>query len=352
LTKLIHVQILRALAALSVAFLHAQHDAQTLAERAGTVFARLDTLPWMAGVDVFFVISGFIMVYTSRTLFGRQGAWRVFMARRIARIVPLYWAATTAYLVAMWVVPGFLNSDRQGWWPIAASYLFIPYTPIEGPVQPVFSLGWTLNYEMLFYILFASVLLWRRQAALRLMLTVLVVLVIVGSVNDLSQPFSFWTRPIILEFGFGAALGWLRLRGVVLPTVLRYLLAVAGLVLLWANGIGLYLTEDGMRPLAWGIPAAMMVAAAVFEPDEPRPRSLTTRLAAAVGDVSYALYLVHPFVIRPIGLLFARWDVAGPAGLWLFIAVSLTAALLASAAVHLAFERPVTTWLRRRLEND
>ncbi|MET0430390.1 MAG: acyltransferase, partial [Microvirga sp.] len=93
MSKLVHVQVLRALAALSVAFLHAQHDALTLAGRAGTVLALPDRLPWMAGVDVFFVISGFIMVYSSRDLFARPGGPAVFLARRVARVVPLYWAA-------------------------------------------------------------------------------------------------------------------------------------------------------------------------------------------------------------------------------------------------------------------
>ena len=76
--------------------LHAQHDAATLAERAGGAFAPIAAFPWEAGVDVFFVISGFIMVYASAPLFTAPGGGRTFLARRIARIVPIYWAVTDA----------------------------------------------------------------------------------------------------------------------------------------------------------------------------------------------------------------------------------------------------------------
>ncbi len=98
LSKLLHIQFLRGLAALSVAFLHAQHDAGSLAARTGQAFEPFTRLPFMAGVDVFFVISGFIMVYASRPLFGKPEARGIFLARRLARIAPLYWAVTTLYL--------------------------------------------------------------------------------------------------------------------------------------------------------------------------------------------------------------------------------------------------------------
>ena len=89
MSKLVPVQVLRALAALSIAMLHAQHDAGTLAERLGQSFTPIDAFPWEAGVDVFFVISGFIMVHASAPLFGRAEARSTFLVRRVARIVPI-----------------------------------------------------------------------------------------------------------------------------------------------------------------------------------------------------------------------------------------------------------------------
>ncbi len=154
----------------------------------------------------------------------------------------------------------------------------------------------------------------------------------------------------MLEFAFGVGLGWLRLRGVTLDRPTRICLALGGLGYLAAD---LTVLGDGsaiMRPLAWGGPAACLVAAAALGPDRPAGASRLTRLGVRIGDVSYALYLVHPFVIRPIAAVAGRMGIADPAGLWGFIAVALAGALLASFAVHWVFERPATAWLRRRLE--
>jgi peptidoglycan/LPS O-acetylase OafA/YrhL len=348
--KLVHIQVLRALAALSVAFLHAQHDAVNLASRAGLAFAVPDRLPWMAGVDVFFVISGFIMVCTSKDLFARPGAPAVFLARRIARIVPLYWAATGLYLAVAWAAPSLLNGPRPLWWQAAASLAFIPYQAADGLVQPVLSLGWTLNYEMFFYVLMALVLPLRIGSALALLVLVLIGLVALGLPLEAPQPWAFWTHPIMLEFAFGVGLGWLRLRGVSLDRLTRTCLALGGLGYLAANLTALGEGYAVMRPLGWGLPAACLVAAAALGPDRPAQASRLTRLGVRIGDASYALYLVHPFVIRPIAGVAAVLGVAGPAGLWGFIVAALAGAILASLAVHWLFERPATAWLRRRLE--
>ena len=85
---------MRALAALMVVFSHAEGDAQVQALRLGDAFPRDTSLPWVAGVDLFFVTSGFIMVHASRDLFGAPGAARAFLTRRLVRIAPLYWLVT------------------------------------------------------------------------------------------------------------------------------------------------------------------------------------------------------------------------------------------------------------------
>ena len=122
-----------------------------MADRAGLSFARSDLLPWMAGVAIFFVVSGFIMVHASQDLFGQEGAWRLFLKRRLARIVPLYWAMTTLFLLVGLAVPAVLNSGVPNFQQILGSYLFWPVVSTQGMVQPVYSLGWTLNYDCLLY---------------------------------------------------------------------------------------------------------------------------------------------------------------------------------------------------------
>lgn len=348
LSKLVHIQVLRALAALAVAFLHAQHDAAGLAARAGQSFPPLERFPWMAGVDIFFVISGFIMVYSSRSLFGTKGGKSAFLARRLLRIVPLYWTVTTLYLAIALIAPTLLNSETLVPWQILASYLFIPFERPDGTAQPLYSLGWTLNYEMFFYVLFAGVLAWPQRRALGILSGVLVLFAILGHMVGLPQPLAFWTDPIVLEFAFGLGLGWLYAEGVTLSRGVRWVLVLAGLAILAMNFIGLRANLNEMRPLAWGIPAAFIVAAAALGAKQ-RPPSSFTRFVALAGDASYAIYLIHPFVIRGTGTILARTGADVVLGPWGFIVVSLAATLIASLLVHRFFERPVTEFVRARV---
>jgi exopolysaccharide production protein ExoZ len=341
--RLILVQALRGLAALSIAMLHALHEAGLLAGAAGLAFAAPARVPWAAGVDLFFVISGLIMVHASAGLFGRAGARRVFLARRIARIVPLYWAVTALYLALALAAPALLNSEILAPWPVVASFLFIPFARPDGVAQPVYSLGWTLNYEMAFYALFAVALAWPRRAAVPALIAALAGLAALGLVRPWPQPVAFWTAPIILEFAFGLAIGALRAEGVALGAPARIALAAAGLALLGLSG------SEGVRALEWGLPAALIVAAAALGPARAEPRNPATRAAAALGDASYALYLVHPFAVRGVRVAVEGLGVFPVIGPWGFVAVALAGAAAAALAVHRGFERRATGWVRGHL---
>jgi peptidoglycan/LPS O-acetylase OafA/YrhL len=342
------VQFLRGLAALSVAMLHAQHEAAALALSLGSPWEPGFHFPWPAGVDVFFVISGVIMVHASRGSFGEEGAPSLFLARRVARIVPLYWAATTLYLLLALVAPGLLTSEILEPWPVLASYLFIPFERPDGIVQPLYSLGWTLNYEMFFYALFGLALALPYRRAIPVLVAALLALVALGRAVHLPEPLGFWTSPFLLEFVFGLALGHLRVRGVALGRNAQGMLVLAGLALLTLD---LTRTEGMLaaRPLAWGLPATLLVAAAALGRTELSPRTAATRFAVALGDASYALYLLHPFAIRGCRAAVAESGFGanlGPVG---FIALSLVLAIAVSLVVHRLFERPATEWVRRRL---
>jgi peptidoglycan/LPS O-acetylase OafA/YrhL len=349
-SKLLEIQWLRGLAALSVAMLHAQHDAVALAARGGKAFAPLDGFAWAAGVDVFFVVSGFVMVHASRGLFGAAGARADFLSRRLARIVPLYWTVTTLYLgLALWA-SGLLNSAVLQPWLVIASYLFVPLERPDGTVQPLYSLGWTLNYEMFFYALFALTVVWPRRRAVWALLGLMGGLVVLGRLVTLPAPLAFWTDPIILEFAFGLALGALKAEGVRLNRPIRVALVIAGVALLALNPIPAAEAGGWARPLAWGLPAALLVAAAALGGDHAGSTHRTARLGGVVGDASYALYLVHPFVIRACGAIASQTGWGAVVGPWGFVAVSLVLAVVASLVVYRWFERPATDLARRWLE--
>ncbi len=345
MSKLLYIQILRACAALSVAILHAQSDAEAASARLGWLFERVDRIPWEAGVDVFFVISGFVMVYASRGMFASPGARKVFLVRRIGRIVPLYWAVTTLYLVIALIRPELLNSEILEPWPVIASYLFIPVARPDGLVQPLYSLGWTLNFEMYFYVLFTVALVLPRRGAVLSLIGVLAVFVALGRALRLPEPLAFWTSPLILEFAFGMGLGLLKTEGLALSRTVRALLLAAGLGLLvfWAHA-------DLARPLAYGLPASLLVAAAALGVDRAGAHAWPARLGGVLGDASYAIYLLHPFVMRAGREVVVRSGLGSVIGPWGYLVLVLSVTLVASVFVFRWFERPMMALVRRRSE--
>ncbi|WP_293806185.1 acyltransferase [uncultured Bosea sp.] len=338
------IQVLRALAAFMVAIHHVQPDAAIVADRAGLSFARSDLLPWMAGVDIFFVVSGFIMVHASQDLFGRDDASRLFLKRRLARIVPLYWAMTTLFLLVGLAVPAALNSGAPNFQQILGSYLFWPVVSTQGMVQPVYSLGWTLNYEMLFYVLFAVGLMLPRRWTLPAIAFVLALLVGVESLKGpLGLPFGFWGQPIVLEFAAGMGIAVLRQKGLRLHGALRIAVAAAGAALLVAAA-QIPGADGAWSSVLWrGSAAALLMLAAGCgrEGIVPLP---PVKALAAVGDASYALYLVHPFVIRGMREVLLRIGLHAP---MLYVGFALAGSVIAALLLYRFFEKPATRVVRR-----
>ena len=322
--SLLSIQILRAIAALAVTYEHI----------AGYEFARQyglpDALPpfkfGRAGVDLFFVISGFVMVYASQRYFGRTKAPQEFFLRRLARIVPLYWLTTSIILVYLLV-----------------QYLFIPYPQLNGLMAPVHGVGWTLNYEMFFYTCFCVALLFSRRTGVLVLAAFLFAFEGLNQLTPLPNPLGYWADPIILEFVFGMLIATLLLSGFRIPHVWAGALVVISFLAL----LGLdYLTESP-RLLALGVPSAFIVGSLVLADSSAKPSSLWQPLSF-LGDASYSLYLVHPIAITLPRRLFPH--LVNPASSpWLYAALLLATALAAAVVVHLLFEKPVTRILQNRI---
>jgi peptidoglycan/LPS O-acetylase OafA/YrhL len=347
--KLVSIQVLRAVAAVLVVMHHAQFEGAVLAGRTGQPFEPSQRLPWAAGVDIFFVISGFIVVHAARPLYGRADGRVRFLAHRIARLVPLYWLATALYLAVLVGAPTLLGSTAPiapGY--VAASFLFWPTLDPSGQAQPLYSLGWTLNFEMLFYVLFAVGIGRGRRAAFAFVAVCLGLLVIARMLlTDPPMPLAFWGAPITLEFALGAAVGLARAEGLRLSVLPRLCLGAAGFALLSVAEEPTLLT----RPLAYGVPSVLLVAAAGLGSTTPLPAS--SRLVTwgvLLGDASYALYLVHPFVLRAGREALVRTDLAFGLGPWPSIVLLSGLSVAVALAVHRYVERPLTRRTRALLD--
>lgn len=323
------LQLLRFLAAFAVVLFHVGSGLEV-----GGLITTNPAFYGSGGVDVFFVLSGFIITYATDP----SASAGDFLKRRVARIVPIYWLLTSLLILVAWIRPGLLRSVELDLVSIVKSYLFIPYLKPNGEVQPMLFLGWTLCYEVAFYAIFCLSIPLGRYANLATA-AVIVALVSVGrSFQSDSVLFGFYTNPIVLEFLLGMLLfhfyeRWSFMRAAPLPVALTTL--AIGLLLFTAG-------SETDRVVGRGIPAVLIVAAFLML---KLPASRTMALFVLLGNASYSLYLLHPYLVQAcIKPLHAG------SSLGLLIAASVAGtvlSLLASVALFKFFERPSQRLLQK-----
>jgi peptidoglycan/LPS O-acetylase OafA/YrhL len=275
------------------------------------------------------------MFLTSADQFGRQGASRDFLTRRLIRIVPIYWLFTSLTVVA--VAAGLMKLANLDPGHVVASYAFFPWPrPGDGNLNPVLGLGWTLNYEMLFYVLFSLALMLPKRIGVVALVGALVGLALLHPlVPKWMFALYFWSEPIVLEFLVGMGIAALYRRGVRISPWIGVPLAIA-MIFIPPSGAD-------VRFLSWGLPAAVIVACAVLTPDLPSSR--VQRLLSLLGGASYALYLSHPFTVNVIGIAMRK---IGLSAALPYIAIAALASVAASVVVHLLIEKPASRLLRRQ----
>jgi exopolysaccharide production protein ExoZ len=336
------IQVLRAVAALMVVIHHAE---------LGTVIGFGLDLPYLflvgsAGVDVFFVISGFIMLVSSRRLFGRPDAPATFLMRRVIRIAPLYWAVTTVYVAGFLLVPGWLGRSVSGG-TMAASYLFWPHLGLDGTFHPVLVVGWTLNYEMFFYALFALAVLFPRERAVLVVSLALAAFVLLRSIVVMpTWPLAFWGEPIVLEFAAGLLVGLAYERRLLLPPWLATVAFGAGAAAFLAQ-LGDPIPGGWPRLLLYGLPSLLLVAGAALARTTGR-RSGPPRVLTFLGDASYSIYLTHLLTLTAMRFLAKATGVVPKtaSSAYAFAGGSMLLALIVGAITFVMFERRVTDRLR------
>jgi peptidoglycan/LPS O-acetylase OafA/YrhL len=290
-----------------------------------------------AGVDVFFVISGFIIGYSSGAVSGASE----FLRRRIIRIVPIYWVLTIALFVIASAMPSLLRSPPSSLDELLKSLLFIPYARTNGIVQPVLFLGWTLNYEMFFYVSFALAMCITRYAVLALSVSFLALVSLGFLVKPTNPVFAFYADGIILEFLLGL---WIYEAYIRWPHAFERLapVAVIGLVALLAQNY----IDPPCRELSKGIPSALILIGMIAL---PVPNNQTMKLIVMLGDASYSIYLIHPYIIQVVLKLLQ--PASALSILFAFTLILFLVFLLSVLSFQL-FEKPVGRLLNRRFNTS
>jgi exopolysaccharide production protein ExoZ len=342
------IQALRAIAALLV-----------VANHATLVWHEYSLAPmWPAGavgVDIFFIISGFVMAVSSVGLVREGHPARRFLERRIIRIVPMYWLLTFVVILKIYMLqrlPQFANSSDQAQLSlpfIVKSLLFIPMSDPHGAmILPLLYPGWTLSYEMLFYFLFAAALALRVNAA-KLLAPIMIGLAVVSLFHRASWPgITLLFSPLMLEFLAGVILGQAVNRGIRWNVPLWVTLGLIGFVLMMT----VPLVSATLRVVIWGIPALLVVIAVVAIEEQYGRR--WPKWTLLLGDASYSLYLVHPLVLTVLTKFLVKahvlqTGVARTQDECITIVASVLTVCVVALLIYPLVEKPMTNALRRKL---
>jgi exopolysaccharide production protein ExoZ len=297
-----NVQALRAIAANGVVLSHLAIVEQKYSH-AGPLLPD-DARFGAFGVDLFFVISGFIMM----TIVTPDVSWRKFIVDRAWRILPPYWFYTTLVLFVSLYAPTAVNSSFAHPPSLLRSYLLIPDT-----VDPLLAVGWTLIHETYFYLCFALMLFLaaRRGFALSfLLLTWMLAVLCFGAalhVLGIRDPVAaVAAHPLTLEFISGAAIGILirrKFAKLAVPALVAGIIVFAFVLSFRGTALALISDRTWMRPILIGLPCALIVYGLVAM--EIRGALAAPEWLVTLGDASYSTYLSHVLVLSALGRLFA-----------------------------------------------
>lgn len=342
------IQYLRAVSALLVLSIHAM-------QRLGVTDMRSENfMPVLSGalsssMDLFFLMSGFLcMTITDQ----HSRPWE-FAKDRLGRIVPLYWLITLVCAWLLWsgilnfpeISPRslFANMRDADWAFVAASLLFVPVRgPFETDLNPIIPQGWTLNFEMGFYLLFTLGLYLPRRLMVPVLTVLFFAVFLLGAAIAGPPAYEFWTSPLILEFIAGLWIGSTWQRGWPMwRTLLLLLLAWVPVMAVTFN----FVAEGPFQPLRIAFAPMVIAILCITLMFERRPGGIgKTEPLKTIGDASYSIYLWH-FI--PIILL----DVAGKSltiGAWTYFVLLMVIGTGGGVLIHFAIEKPIMRYMRRR----
>ncbi len=303
--KYVALQALRGLAAALVVYVHAL---ATYTDKIDPTFISTMSGLGELGVKIFFCISGFIIFNSSRNMKPGFSSVGVFLRRRIIRVAPIYWIATAIYSLKLYIQGSPITFEA-----FLKSLLFIPYSNEDGLMHPVLGQGWTLNYEMFFYVIFGLALLFSKTKRVFVVSCILIFLMFLRSfdvvkdgVNSIESIFFFLSENYLMYFLFGLLIALLIEKKVIVIKRFNEIKKTLAIISLLA--IYLLLRSLNVIPSEWLEVVAVIISvtcllicvlgASSAKADLREGR--LNRISEVIGDASYSTYLTHGFVMGPI----------------------------------------------------
>lgn len=350
------LQILRGWAAMLVVLVHVSYITSS---RFHVPFAGDGFAMGNAGVDFFFVLSGFLICYLHRADIGNRARTGSYVRKRLIRIYPLYWVVTLLIVPVYFLVPGFGLGDEARPRVILESLLLLPVAR-----APILVVGWTLRFELLFYLAFALLIALPRRlatplAGLAVAIGLAGITLSYDTPRETTHPLvAHLLAPQVAEFLLGCAAAHVvvRMRDADVPRALYATLLAAGLLGFGATALLPLDWMDlrtGRHALLYGVLSFVIVVAAALVDargglGDRIASSRSHRALVYLGGASYALYLTHGPVISPAFKLVAALGVTRPSSIIALTVAILLLTVAVACACYEWLERPALAALRRR----
>lgn len=345
--RLIGIQSLRGVAVLMVILVHLHHTEAKYSH--GPIVLGAWNSFGISGVDIFLVVSGFVLTYLAFGHFGRPEYVRAYAFARISRVYPVYMLLTALLVPLYLLVPALFNSVEGNQVNLLRSLLLIP--DVRLPLIPV---AWTLHHELYFYLVLGAMLyLPERQLPKATLAWLLVTagLIALGQLTPRPQQGAFervLVNPINLEFILGMTVAWAVVHGPrrgAWPCIVLALVGEALGYALWLSLTGEYWVGDFWRVWVFGLPAALFIYGIVLL--ETQRGKVFLPWLAWIGDAAYSIYLCHLMVLVVLGRLWGGLGIPGWPAHLAFLALSIAAALGVGCLSFRYFEQPMLRWFRR-----
>lgn len=347
LKKTQNIQALRGVAVLLVVLFHL-----AIVEKkyggVGTILPEILNFG-MFGVDLFFVISGFVMVTVTRGAFQSVGKSMQFLYHRASRIYPAYWVYSLLVLLVFLVKPSLVNSSQGNEVNILASFLLWPTERL-----PLLMIGWTLIHEIYFYVVFFVVLLLMRESHLvYALLSWMAVILCANIFYEFSIPaLKIVFHLLTLEFILGCfvALFFYRITALITDTRISIIIAVAGFVVplygqhVYSSVSGQVDPQGWWRILIFGVPAVAMVFGLV---GAERGGFVLHPFLIKMGDASYSIYLSHLLTLSVLGRLWKPFATDSVLDNWIMIPTILILTIVVGMVSFRYIERPLLVLTRK-----
>ena len=239
------------------------------------------------GVDIFFVISGFIMMYVT------ENNEKFFLLKRIFRIVPLYWILTLGVFVLAIFIPEVLNNTTANIAHLIKSLFFIPFDKNGTGHFPILFLGWTLNFEVIFYFLFSlSLVFFKENRMIACSIFIIIFLVFNKVFSEKNFIFETYANDIFIEFIFGMILFtiWKRYKNKISTNLTNHFICLTILLV----SIFILNYYNFSRSISYGLPSLILAIYFLFFLNHLK----FPKILVSLGDASYCIYLLHPYIIQ------------------------------------------------------